>query len=191
MWVIFTTPPYPEASSVQLLLSHVLLFATLWTVACQAPLSSTISRSLLKYTSTESVMLSKYLILYHPLLLLPSVFLTGKIAIGSLLQVAKVLELQLQHQSFKEYLGLISFWIDWLDLLSVQRTLKNLFQHHNPKASILWCSAFFMVQLSHPYMTAGKTIALTIWTFVSKVTSLLFITLPRFVILFFQEASVF
>ena len=86
-------------------------------------------------------------------------------------QVAKVLEFQLQHQSSNEYPGLISFWIDWLDLLAVQGTLKSLFQHHSSKASILWCSAFFIVQLSHPYMTTGKTIALTRWTFVSKVMS--------------------
>ena len=158
MWVIiFTTSAYPEASSVQLLLlSRVLLFAALWTIARQAPLSSAISRSLLKYMSIELVMLSNYLILYHPLLLLPSVFLTGKIPIDSLHQVAKVLELQLQHQSFKEYLGLISFQIDWLDLLAVQGTRKNLLQHYSPKALILWCSASSMVQLSHPYMTTGK-----------------------------------
>ena len=83
-----------------------------------------------------------------------------------------------------EYSGLIFFRIDWLDILAVQGTLKNLFQYHSSKASILWCSAFLMVQLSHSYMNTGKTIALTIWTFVSKVTSLLFNTMPRFVITF-------
>ena len=102
--------------------------------------------------------------------------------VSSLHEVAKVLEFQLQHQSFKEYSGLISFRRDWLDLLAVQGTLKSLLQYHSLKASILWCSAFFMVQLSHPYMTAGKTIALTIRTFVSKVMSLLFNMLSRFVI---------
>ena len=94
-------------------------------------------------------------------------------------QVAKVLEFQLQHQSSNEYPGLISFWIDWLDLLAVQGTLKSLFQHHSSKASILWRSAFFMVQLSHPYMTTGKTTALTRRTFLHKVMSLLFNMLSR------------
>ena len=86
-------------------------------------------------------------------------------------QVAKVVELQLQHQSSKEYSGLISFKIDWFDLLAVQGTLKSLLQHHNLKASILWLSAFYMVQLAHLYLTPGKTIALTIWTFVGKMMS--------------------
>ena len=94
--------------------------------------------------------------------------------VNSLHQVAKVLEFQLQHQSSNEYSGLISFRIDWFDLLAVQRTLKSLLQHHSSKASILQCTAFFIVQLSHPYMTTGKTIALTRWTFVGKVMSLLF-----------------
>jgi len=89
-------------------------------------------------------------------------------------QVAKVLEFQLQHQSFQEYSGLISFRMDWLDFLAVQGMLKSLIQHHSSKASILRCSTFFLVQLSHPYMTTGKTIALTRWTFVGKVMSLLF-----------------
>ena len=97
-------------------------------------------------------------------------------------QVAKVLELQLQHQSFSEYSGLISFRIDWFDPLAIQGTLKSLLQHYSSKASILWCSAFFMVQLSHPYMTTGKTIALTLRTFVGKVMSLLFNMLSKFVI---------
>ena len=94
--------------------------------------------------------------------------------VSSLHQVAKVFKFQLQHQSFSEYSGLISFRTDWLDLLAVQGTLKSLLQHHSSKASILQCSAFFTVQLSHPYMTTGKTIALTKWTFVDKVMSLLF-----------------
>ena len=100
--------------------------------------------------------------------------------VGSSQQVAKVLEFQLQHQSFHEHPGLISFRMDWLDLLSVQGTLKSLLQHHISKACILQCSAFFIVQLSHPYMTTGKTIALTRWTFVCKVMSLLFNMLSRF-----------
>ena len=93
----------------------------------------------------------------------------------------KVLEFQLQHQIFNEYSGLISFRMDWLDLLAVQRTLKNLVHHHSSKAAILRCSAFFIVQLSHPYMTMGKTIALTRWNFVGKVMSLLFNMLSRLV----------
>ena len=101
--------------------------------------------------------------------------------VNSLHQVTKVLELQLQHQSF-QYSGVISFRMDWLDLLAVQGTLKNLLQHHSSKASILWLSAFFLVQLSHPYMTTGKTIALTIRTYVSKVMSLLFNMFSSFVI---------
>ena len=99
-------------------------------------------------------------------------------------QVAKVLELQLQHQSFNEYSGLISFRIDWFDLLAVQETLKSLLQHHHLKASIPWCSAFLMVQLSHPYMTTGKTRALTVQTFVGKVVSQY-----RFVIAFLQRSN--
>ena len=99
------------------------------------------------------------------------------------------MEFQLQYQSFSEYSGLISFRIDWLDLLAVQRTLKSLLQHHSSKASILWHSAFFMAQLSHPYMTTGKTIALTRWTFVSKVMSLRFNILPRVVIAFLPRSK--
>ena len=97
-------------------------------------------------------------------------------------QVAKVLEFQLQHQSFHEYWVLISLRMDWLDLLAVQGTLKSLLQHHTSKASILQHSGFFMVQISYPYMTTGKTIALTIWIFVGKMMSLFFNTLSRFVI---------
>ena len=97
--------------------------------------------------------------------------------------------MELQHQSSNEYSGLISFNIDWFDLLAVQGTLKNLLQYHSSKASILWRSAFFMVQLSHPYMTTRKTIALTRWTFVSKVMSLLFNTLSRFVIVFLPRSK--
>ena len=106
-------------------------------------------------------------------------------------QVAKVLELQLQHQSFQQYSGLISFRIDWFDLLAVQGTRKSLFQHHSLKTSILWCSAFFMVQLSHLYINTGKIIALTIWTFASKVIALLFNMLSRFVIAFLPRSMSF
>ena len=104
-------------------------------------------------------------------------------------QVAKILQLQLQHQSFNEHYGLISFRMNWLDLLAVQRTLKSLLQHHSSKASILWCSAFFIVQLSHPYITTGKTIALTSRVFVSKVMSLLFNMLSRLVIAFLPRSK--
>ena len=104
-------------------------------------------------------------------------------------QVAKVLKFQLQRQSFNEYSELISFRIDWFDLLAVQGTLKNLLQHHSSKASILWHSAFFIVQLSHPYMTTGQTIALTRWTFVGKVMSLLFNKLSRLVTAFLPRSK--
>ena len=103
-------------------------------------------------------------------------------------QVAKVLELQLQHQSFSEYSGLISFRIDWFDR-AVQETLKSLLQHQSLKASVLWHSVFFVIHPSHPYMTTGKTIALTTWTFVSKVISLLFNTLSKFVIAFLPRSQ--
>ena len=109
--------------------------------------------------------------------------------VSSMHQVAKVLEFQLQYQSFNEYSGLISFRMDWLDLLAVQGTLKSLLQHHSSKASILWCSAFFIVQLSHPYMTTEKTIALTIWTYVGKVMSLFFNMLSRLVITFLPRSK--
>ena len=104
-------------------------------------------------------------------------------------EVAKVLEFQLQHQSFHEHPGLISFRMDWLDLLAIQGTLKSLLQHHSSKASIFQCSAFFTVQLSHPYMTTGRTIALTRWTFVGKVMSLLFNMLSRLVITFLPKSK--
>ena len=104
-------------------------------------------------------------------------------------QLAKVLEFRLQHQSFNEYSGLISFRMDWLDLLAVQGTLKSLLQHHSSKESILWRSAIFIVQLSHPYMTTGKAIALTRWTFVGKVMFLLFNILSRLVIAFLPRSK--
>ena len=104
-------------------------------------------------------------------------------------KVAKVLELQLQHRSFNEHSGLISFRMDWLDLLAVQGTLKSLLQHHSSKASTLWHSAFFIVQLSHPYLTTRKTIVLTRWTFVGKVMFLLFNMLSRLVITFLPRSK--
>ena len=159
------------------LLSCVWLLAIPWTAARQAFLSFTIPWSLLRLMSLESVMPSNHLILSHPLLLLPSTFPSISLFwwVGSSHQVAKILELQ--HQSFQWIFRIDFFkdWIDWFDLLAVQGTLKNLLQCHSSKESIPQHSAFFMVQLSHPYMTTGKTIALTIWTFVGKVMSLLLI----------------
>ena len=138
-------------------------FATPWTAARQASLSITISQSLLKFMSTESVMPSNYLILCCPLLPLPSIFPSIRVFSNeSVLHIRwpKYWSLSFSITSSNEYSGLISFRIDWFDFLAVQGTLKSLLQHHSSKASIPQCSAFFMVQLSHPYMTTGKTIAL-------------------------------
>ena len=150
---------------------------TPWTAARQASLSFTISRSLLKLMPIESVMPTNHLILCHLLLLLPSVFPSIRVFSNeSALHIRwpKYWSFSFSISPSNEYSGLISFKIDWFDLLAVQGTLKSLLQHHSSKASILWHSAFFMVQLSHPYMTTGKTIALTRQTFVSRVMSLLF-----------------
>ena len=167
-------PSECELSSVQLL-SCVQLFATPWIAACQASLSITNSRSPPKPTSIESVMPPNHLILCHPLLLLPSICPSIRVFSNEsalLIRLPKYWSLRFNISPSNEYPGLISFRMDWLDLLSVQGTLKSLLQHCSSKASILWCSAFFIVQLSHPYMTTGKTIALTRWTFVGKVMSL-------------------
>ena len=126
--------------------------------------------------------------LCHLLLLMPSIFPSIRIFSSEALCI-RCQVLELQHQSFQWYSGLLSFRVDWFDLLAVQGTLKNLLQHYNLKASILRCSAFFTVQLSHLYMTAGKTLALTIWSFVGKVMSLLFNTLSRFVIDFLPKSK--
>ena len=158
-------------------LSHVWLFATPWTAASQASLSITNSQSLLKLMSIESVTPSNHLILCHPLLLLPSIFPSIRVFSNkSVLHIKgpKYWSFSFSISPSNEYSGLISFRMDWLDLLAVQGTLKSLLQYHSSKASILRCSAFFIVQLSHPYMTTGKTIALTRQTFVGKVMSLLF-----------------
>ena len=163
-----------QFSSVQLL-SHVWLFAIPWTAACQASLSITNSQSLLKLMPIESVMPFNHLILFHPLLLLPSIFPRIRVFSNeSALHIRwpKYWSFSFNISPSSEYSGLISFRMDWLDLLAVQGTLKSLLQPHSSKTSILQCSAFFIVQLSHPYMTNGKTIALTRWTFVSKVMSL-------------------
>ena len=162
------------------------------TAASQASLSITNSRSLPKPTSIESVMPSKHLILCRPLLLLPSIF--PSIRVFSNLSALRIRWRKYWSFSFNispsnEHTGLISFRMDWLDLLAVQGTLKNLIQHHSSTASILWHSAFFIVQLSHPYMTTGKTIALTRRTFVDKVMSLLFNMLSRLVITFLPRSK--
>ena len=157
----------------------------LWTAAHQASLSITNSQSLLKLMSSESVMPSNHLILCHPLLLPPSIFPSIRVFSNeSLLCIRwpKYWSFSFSINPSNEYSGLISFKMDQLDLLAV--TLKSLLQHHSSKASILQCSVFFIVQLSHPYMTNGKTIALTRWTFVVKVMSLLFNILSRLVIAF-------
>ena len=147
--------------------SHVWLFATLWTATLQASLSITNSQSLLKLMSTKLVMPS------HPLLSpSPPAFNLSQHQglfqwVSSLIRWPKSFSFSISPSN--EYSGLTSFRMDWLDLLAVQGTLKSLLQHHSSKASILQCLAFFMIQLSHPYMTIGKTIALTRWTFVNKV----------------------
>ena len=156
-------------------LSHVQLFATPWITARQASLSITISQSSLKLTSIESVMSSSHLILCRPLLLLPlmppSIFSNESTL---RMRWPKYWSFSFSIIPSKEHGGLISFRMDWLDLLAVQGTLKSLFQHHSSKASILQPSALFTVQLLHRYMTTGKTKALTRWTFISKVMYLLF-----------------
>ena len=153
------------------LLSCVQLFVNPWTAVFQAFLSFTISQSLLKLMSIESVMPSNYLILCHPLLHLPSVFPSIRVFSNELavcIRRPKYWSVSFSISPSNEYSGLISFRIDWFDLLFVQWTHKGVFQHHNLKASILWLSAFLMVQLTHAYMTSGKTIALTRWIFVGK-----------------------
>ena len=176
-------------------LSHSVVsdFVIPWTATRQASLSFTISQSLLKLRSIESLMPSHHLILCHLLLLLPSIFPSIRvISTESAFHIRwPVYWTSFSFRPSNEYSGLISFRMHWLDLLVVQGTLKSLLQHHNLKASIPQHSAFFMGQLSHPYKTTGKTIALTIQTFVGKVMSLFFNTLPRFVIAFFQGPGVF
>ena len=142
--------------------------------------------------SIKSVMPSNRLVLCHPLLLLPSVFPNIRVLFNkSALHIIwpKYWSFSFSISSSNEYSGLISFRIDWFDLLAVQGTLKSLLQHHNLKASILWCSAFLIVQLSHSYMTTGKTIALTRWTFVGEVMSLLFNMMSKFVIAFLPKSK--
>ena len=172
-------------SSVQSL-SRVWLFATPWIAARQASLSITNSQSLLKLISIESVMPPSHLILFRPLLLLPIPPSIKVFSNESTLHMRwpKYWSFSFSISPFNEHSGLISFRMDWLDLLALQGTLKSLLQHHTSKASIFWCSSFFTVQLSHIYMTTGKTIALTTWTFVGKVMSVLFNMLSMLVITF-------
>ena len=142
--------------------------------------------------SIRSVMPSNHLILCHPLLLLPSIFPSIRVfSDESALHIwwPKYWSFSFSISPSNEHSGLVAFRMDWLDLLAVQGTLKSLLQHHSSKASILWCSVFFIVQLSHPYMTTGETIALTRWTFVDKVMYLLFNILSRLVIIFLPRSK--
>ena len=160
----------------------------------QASLSFTLSRSLPKLMPFESVMPSNHLILCHPLLLLLSIFPSLRVFSNEsalCIRWPKYWSFSFSISPSNEYSRLISFRMDWFDFLAVQGTLKSLLQNCSSKASILWYSAFFIVQLSHPYMTTGKTIALTRWTFVGKVMSLLFNMLPRLVITFLPRVNVF
>ena len=191
--MLFSVKPQHESaiSSVQFSRSVVSDSATPWTAARQASLSITSSQSLLKLMSIELVMPSNYLILCHPLLLLPSIF--PSIRVFSNESVLCIRWPKYWSFSFiiipsNEYSGLISFRMDCLDLLAVQGTLKSL-QHRSSRASVLQHSAFFIVQLSHPYITTGKTTALTRWTFVGKVMSLFFNMLTRLVIAFLPRSK--
>ena len=175
-------------------LSRVWLFATPWTAARQASLSITNSRSLPKPMSISivSVMPPNHLILCRPLFLLPSILPSIMVFSNEsslCIRWPKYWSFSFSVSPSSEHPGLISFSMDWLDLLAVQGTLKSLLQHHSSKASILQCSAFFIVQLSHPYMTTGKSIALTRRTFVGKVMSLLFNILSRLVITFLPRSK--
>ena len=168
------------------------LFAIPWTAARQASLSITNSQSLLKLMSIKAVMPSNNLSLYHPLLLSPSIFPSISVFSNEsalCIRRPKYWSFSFSISPSNEYSGLISFRMDWLDLLAVQWTLKSLLQHHSSKASILQCLAFFIAQLSHPYMTTGKTKALTRWTVVSKVISLLSNMLSRFIIAFLARSK--
>ena len=178
-----------QFSSIQSL-SRVQLFETPWTAACQASLSITSSQSLHKLLSIESVMPSNHLILCRPLLFLPSIFPRIRVfSSESILRIRRPKYWSFSISPSNEHSGLISFRIDCLDLLEVQGTLKSLLQHHSSKASIFQPSTFFIVQLSHPYITARKTIALTRWTFVGKEMSLLFNMLSRLVITFLPRSK--
>ena len=179
-----------EFSSVQSL-SRVRLFAIPWTTAPQASLPITNSQSLLKLMSIESVMPSNHFIPFHPLLL-PLIFHSIRvISNDSVLRIRwpKYWSLSFSISPPNEYSVLISFRMDWLDLLAVQGTLKSLFQHHSSNISTLWCSAFFIVQLSQPYRTTGKTMPLARWTFVGKVMTLLLNMLSRLIVRFLPRSK--
>ena len=178
-------------SSVQSL-SRVRFFATPWIAACQASLSITISQSSLRLMSIESVMPSSHLILGHPLLLQPPISPSIRVFSNEStlhMRWPKYWSFSFSIIPSKEIPGLIPFRMDWLDLLAVQGTLKSILQHHSSKASILWRSAFFTIQLSHPYMTTGKTIALARQTIVDKVMSLLLNIQSRLVITFLPRSK--
>ena len=173
-------------------LGHVWLFATPWIAARQASLSIINSQSLLKLMSIKWMMPSSHLILCHPLFLLPPILPSIRVFSNESAlcrRWPKYWSFSFSISPSNEHPGLISFRMDWLDLHAVQGTLKSLLQHHTSKASILQCSAFFTVQLSLPYMTTGKTIALTRRTLVGKVMSLLFNMLPRLVITFLPRSK--
>ena len=183
-------------SSVQFIsvqsLSHVQLFVTPWIAAHQASLSITISRNSLKLTSIASVMPSSHIILCHPFLLLPPIPPSIRVFSNEStlhMRWPKYWSFSFSIIPSKEHPGPVSFRMGWLNLLAVQGTIKSLLQHHTSKASILRRSAFFTVQLSHPYMTTGKTIALTRRTCVGKVMSLLLNMLPRLVITFLPRSK--
>ena len=185
--------PSVQFSSVQLL-SHVPCFVIPWTAACQASLSITKSWSLLKRLSIESVMPSNHPNLCYPLLLLPSIFPNIRVFSNEPvhhIRSPKYWSFTFSISPSNEYSWLFSFRMDWLDLLVVQGTLKSLLQHLSSKASILWCSVFFIVQLSHLYMTTGKTTALIRRIFVGKIMSLLFNMLSKLVITFFPRSKCF
>ena len=166
---------------------------TPWSAACQASLSITNSQSFLKLMSFELVMPSNHLNLWHPLLILPSIFPSIRVfsseSILHIFRWPKYWSISFSISSSNQYSGLISCRINWFNLFAVQATLRSLLQHHSSKTSILQCSAFFIVQLLHLYMTTGKTIALTRWAFVSKVMSLLFNMLSRLVITFLPRSK--
>ena len=176
-----------QFSSVQSL-SHVQFFETSWTATRQVSLSITNSWSLFKLISIKLVIASNHLILCCPVLILSSIFPSLRIFSNELIICTRYWSFSFSISPSNEYSGLISFRMDWLDLLAVQGTLKSL-QHHSSKVSILWCPAFYIVQLSHPYMTTWKIIVLTRWTFVGKVMSLLFNMLSKLAIAFLPRSK--
>ena len=179
-----------QSNSVKL--SHVPLYVTPWTTAHQASLSITNSWNFLNFMPIESMMPFTHLILCRSLLLPPSIFPSTRVFSSELvlgIRWPKHWDFSCNISTSNEYSGLIPFRMDWLDLLAVQGTLKSLYQHHSSKASILRHSAFFIVQLSNSYMTTGKTIALTRWTFVGKVMSLLFNMLSSLVTAFLPRSK--